>query len=531
MRDTSFSDSLRDFIWSRRPIFWVACAVGGVLLVFAALLWTRYGLVRIDYALSAPLKAGTATAREYSYEGGVDRKSSFRTVFGVTLVPRGTDYILATSGNAETVVPMTRLPKIGMTDMEVRIDPQQAVDKLGASVKSCNFSTDAGTFNYDCDDPHAIFKYVRPRREYWRNELVQTFFPGTTTKVRPYRAGLLGVVAARGATPSARLFYLVPGQKEPSSFPVPADMLTGGSAYLNLGVDPVDAGGEGFMLYNTRSGKVRYYTKFSEKAEPREMARRRAYDPTIDATQCVLRSVYIYCYTGVRGGSSDSHHESEAREQRAHPGVLEVFPISGDPGRLYEATETFGVERLFVTTSGAVYLQSNSQLYSADLANGQLRVTRISPRVGSVVAGDQLYWTTEWGIFAYDAGERSTRLLFTGAKLRMSDLSLDDRLLTFNAFAKDDPQSQLHSYRLSTDPLEGPRLEDKLPYTSSDLPIVLMDYTRDTLFVQLRVLVDRSEPGKAVLDQQSFDDAKAAVLDRLRKDGIDPDSVTQVFIY
>ena len=58
-----------------------------------------------------------------------------------------------------------------------------------------------------------------------------------------------------------------------------------------------------------------------------------------------------------------------------------------------------------------------------------------------------------------------------------------------------------------------------------------MDYTRDTLFVQLRVLVDRSEPGKAVLDQQSFDDAKAAVLDRLRKDGIDPDSVTQVFIY
>ena len=74
---------------------------------------------------------------------------------------------------------MTRLPKIGMTDMEVRIDPQQAVDKLGASVKSCSFSTDAGTFNYDRDDPHAIFKYVRPRRKYWRNELVQTFFPGT----------------------------------------------------------------------------------------------------------------------------------------------------------------------------------------------------------------------------------------------------------------------------------------------------------------------------------------------------------------
>ena len=58
-----------------------------------------------------------------------------------------------------------------------------------------------------------------------------------------------------------------------------------------------------------------------------------------------------------------------------------------------------------------------------------------------------------------------------------------------------------------------------------------MDYTRDMLYVQLRVLVDRSEPGKAVLDQQSFDDAKAAVLDQLRKDGIDPDSLTQVFIY
>ena len=152
-------------------------------------------------------------------------------------------------------------------------------------------------------------------------------------------------------------------------------MLTGG-AYLGASVDPVDAGGEGFMLYNTRSGKVRYY-----RSSPRRPSRGRwsgsAYDRR-STRRSVLRSVYIYCYTGVRGGSSDSHHESEAREQRAHPGVLEVFPISGDPGRLYEATETFGVERLFVTTS-AVYLQSNSQLYSADLADAGQRVLGDQP--------------------------------------------------------------------------------------------------------------------------------------------------------
>ena len=141
--------------------------------------------------------------------------------------------------------------------------------------------------------------------------------------------------------------------------------------------------------------------------------------------------------------------------------MLEVFPISGDLGRFYEATETFGVERLFVTTSGAVYLQSNSQLYSADLGERPAAGHQDQP-AGRFGGGRRpAVLDYRMGIFAYDAGERSTRLLFTGAKLRMSDLSLDDRLLTFNAFAKDDPQSQLHSYRLSTDPLEGPRLEDK----------------------------------------------------------------------
>jgi hypothetical protein len=529
--DVSFSDSLRDFVWSRRPVFWVVLAVAGVLGVFALLLWTRYGLVRIEYALSAPLKDDTATARAYSYEGGADRNDTFRKVFGVTLVPRGTQYILATSGSAETIVPMTKLPKVGITSMEVRVDPQRAVDKLGASVKPCTFSTKQETYNYACDNPHELYRYVRPRREYWRNQTVQTFFPDTSNRVRPYRDGLLGIAEARGPKPSAQLFHVVPGRKDPVTLPIPADMLVGGSAYLNIAVDAADPGGHGFMIYNNRSGKVRYYSDLSERVESREMVRKRAFNWRVDATQCVLRSTNVYCYTGVRGASADSHEESEERKTDAHPGVLEVFPVSGEEGKDYQATESFEVERLFVTTGGEVYLQARNQLYGADLANGRLSVTGISPRVGSVVAGDQLYWTTTWGIFEYDAASHSARLVFTGANLRMSDLALDGRTLTFNAFAKDDPQSQLHTYRITGDALEGPRLEDKLPYTPEDLPIVLMDYTRDTLFVQLRVLVDRSDPNKAVVNEESFEDGKRQVLDRLRKDGIDPDKLTQVFTY
>ncbi len=531
MSDISFSDRLRDFVWSRRPAFWVVLAVAGVLAVFALLVWTRYGLVRIEYALSAPLKDDTASARAYSYEGGADRNSSFRRVFGVTLVPRGTDYILATSGNAETIVPMTKLPKIGITSMEVRVDPQRMVDKLGASVKPCTFSTKEETFNYECDDPHAIYKYVRPRREYWRNELVQTFFPDTSNRVRPYRDGLLGIAQARGPRQSAQMFHVVPGRKDPVTLPVPADMLAGGSDYLNIAVDTADPGGHGFLIYNTRSGKVRYYSDLSEKVEPREMVRKRAFNSRIDATQCLLRSTNVYCYTGVRGASSDSHEETEVRKTDAHPGVLEVFPVSGDEGKQYQATESFGVERMYVTTGGEVFLQARSQLYAAAPANGQLQVTGISPRIGSVVAGDQLYWTTTWGLFEYDPASRSARLVFTGSNLRMSDLALDGRSLTFNAFAKEDPQSQLHTYRVSGDALEGARLEDKLPYTGHDLPIVLMDYTRDTLFVQLRVLVDRSNPDKAVVNEKSFEDGKREVLDRLRSDGLNPDAMTQVFTY
>lgn len=531
MRDTSLSDRVRDFVWSRRPVFWVVLAVAGVLMVFAAIVWTRFGLVRIDYALSAPLKEGSATARPYTYEGGADRSSSFRTVFGVTFVPRGTEYLLATSGTAETMMPIVKLPKVGVTRMEVRIDPQRAVNKLGASVKPCTFSTKEETYNYECDDPHAIYSYVRPRREYWRNEVVRTFLPETRNRVRPYRDGLLGIAAVSGDKPSARLFHVVPGRKDPVTLPVPADMLTGGPANLNLKVNTADPGGHGFIIYNTRSGKVRYYSDLSETAETREMVRKRTFNWRIDATRCLLRSVNVYCYSGVSSAASDSDEETQAQQHDLYPGVLEVFPVSGQSATLYQMADTFAVEQLYVTSGGAVYLQAQNLLYAAKTENGRLTVTPISPRIGSVVAGDQLYWTTTWGIFEYDAADRSARLVFTGRNLRMSDLALDGRSLTFNAFANDDPQSQLHTFRLSDDALEGPRLEDALPYVPPEVPIVLMDYTRDTVFVQLRVLVDRSDPDKAVLDQKSFDDAKKAVLDRLRLDGIDPDKVTQVFIY
>jgi hypothetical protein len=521
MRESVLPEGVMDFLVSRRGWFWILSAAGALLLLFMLVTWLRFGLVRVHYTTGDHVGNGRIEARAYDIESNqVTDEDAFTTIFGLALVPRSTRYVRVTSGTAETIAPIAEVPWFGVGRFEAGLEAQRAVEKLGTDLAGCTFTSGEGTYNYDCVNPGAIFHYVRPDRGRWANEQVHALFPGQTTKGRPYADGLLGLTVRNGAQQTAQVFYAVPGQAAPQTMPVPADLLRGGAAYLNIETDGTDRSNRSFLLYNMFTGQVIRFSAFSATAARSEYNRDAPYERATDVTQCALQGQTVYCYTGLRGGSSESGDEDVARVD-AKPAVIEVF----GPGKngSYTATQVFGLDRFYVTAGGEIFVRSVGRLYQVALVDGVMMPTQVSGGVSAVAAGRALYWTTLTGMYRYDPATRWTHLVFSAANLQMSDMSARGSELTFNTFVMDDQQSQLHTYRLGEAPLEGSRWEDRLPYSSEvGLPIISMDYTATRMYFRLRAATVTTPSGEVEVDRDPFDAARQAVLDQLAKDGFDP---------
>lgn len=520
MRESILPEWMYRVLGTRRGWLWILVGTGAVLLVVVLVTWLRFGLVRVHYTTAGQVSGDGIEARAYELEGNrIVDEDAFTTIFGLALVPRSTRYVQVTSGTAQTITPIAKVPRFGVGRLDARLEPQLTAEKLGAGLGGCVIG--AGEFNYDCAGPRAIQRYERPKDGAWGNRTIRTLFPGQSVKARPYLDGLLGLAVRNGTTQTAQVFYLTAGDDGLLTMPVPADLLSGGAAYLNLETDTTSRNERAFVLYNMLTGRIVRYDSFGTSAATTTYQRRTEFDRTTDLTQCLPQRETVYCYTGLRGGSPDSEGEGAARGD-ARPAVIEVFaPGRGDG---YTATQVFGLERFYLTGAGEVFLRSTGRLYRVALTGDRMVPTQVSGGVSAVAAGESLYWTTLTGLYRYDPAAGAARLVFSARNLQLSDLTVRSRQVVFNAFVKDDEQSQVHTYRLGDTEQNGPRWEDRLPYSSRlGLPVVTMDYTADRMWFRL------SAGGGSDTDQDAFESAKKTVIDRLERDGFDTGRLELVF--
>ena len=509
MRETILPEWAHRVFGTRRGWLWILATTGAVVLVVVLVTWLRFGLVRVHYTTADEVGADGIDARAYDIEANaVVDTDAFTTIFGLALVPRSTRHVQVTSGTAQTIASIGRVPRFGVGRLDARLEPQRTVDKLGSGLGGCVFGG-ADLYNYDCAGPRAIRHYERPQQGAWGNRTVQSL-PGRNVKARPYIEGLLGLSVRDGST--AQLFYVVAGGDGVLTMPVPAELLTGGAAYLNLETDTTDRSTRAFVLYNMLTGRVVRYDGFGTGAGTTTYQRKAPFDRTTDLTQCLPQRDDVYCYTGLRGGSPDSADEEVARGD-AKPGVLEVF---GRRAGSWTATQVFGLERFYVTDGGEVFLRSTGRLYRVALDGGRLVPSQITGGVSAVAAGRDLYWTTFTGLYRYEPSADEARLVFSARNLQLSDLVVRSEQVVFNAFVRDDDQSRPHTYQLGRSAQQGPRWEDTLPYSSRlGLPIVAMDYTTDRIWVRINA------GGGSGADRDAFESAKQTVIDRLKGDGFD----------
>jgi hypothetical protein len=515
IRDTIREEGAAAF-FLRGLKWWIAGIVVLAGLAVTLYLWINFALVKFDLGEVEAGEDVSIVAVVGLDPSSWQEQSDFTTVFGISFVPRETEFVGAFRGKALTVLGVGELPKAGIKTVDVGLEPQRAVTSLGQDVQDCALRNRYGTYNYKCFDPKAIQEYVRPAAGIWRNEIVgDLFYVEQQNLVRQYREGLLGLTIDK--TGKASLFYLVPGRKTIESKVLPEEYLEGGAGYVDLVTDP-SGDSDGFLLYNRLSGKVRYFGSFKAARPAQEFQRQRNYTPSVDLTQCLLRSDTVYCYTGVSSVAPDSETGRQRKDAAIAPGELEQWPIGGGGSRRYRTEQVVEFENVLVTDDGAVYLQDADRLYTAERQGGQLTISTLSSRVESAVAAKGLFFTTRNGLFEYQPDRRRTVLRFSGERLDLDKLAPMGDEVTITAKVRDDDRSANYMYQLTDKPLEGRRWEDSLPYPKDFLPIQAMDYDGNTLYVQL-VAKTKVENGKVGPDPEAFEDAKRQVEDQLRKDG------------
>jgi|GEM_PF-6837427 len=140
-----------------------------------------------------------------------------------------------------------------------------------------------------------------------------------------------------------------------------------------------------------------------------------------------------------------------------------------------------------------------------------------------VVADNTVYYIRDNEIFAYDSSTNISTKVFQSERLRLSRIFVSGGSLTFNAYVEGDKSNTLHSYVLTNEPLNGSRLEEKLPYiSSSGLPIIKMDYGNDYIKVQLELTSFSSDTttGEILFDTAEFEAKKSLFLKRIKEDNI-----------
>lgn len=496
--------------------WWIAGFVVLAGLIVMAYLWVNFALVKFDLG---DVEAGedVSIVRVEGLDPSTwQEQEKFTTILGVSFVPREVRFVGAFRGTAMTVLGVGELPKAGVKTVDVGLEPQRAVNSLGQDVQDCGLRNRFGTYNYKCFDPKAIQEYVRPAAGVWRNEIVgDLFYVENQTIVRQYRDGLLGLTVDK--TGKATLFYLVPGRKTVESRVLPKEFLEGGAGYVDLVTDP-SGESDGYLLYNRLSGKVRYFGSFKATRPAQEFQRQRNYTPSVDLTQCLLRSDTVYCYTGVSSVAPDSESGDARKDAAIAPGELEQWPVGGGGSRRFRTDQVIEFENVLVTDDGTVYLQDADKLYTTARQDGKLTISPLSSRVESAIAAKNVFWTTRNGVFEYQPDRQRTVLRFSGSRLDLNKLALMGDSVTVTANVRDDERSANYLYELTDKPLEGRRWENSLPYPKDYLPIQAMDYDGNTIYVQL-IAKTKVVDGKVGPDPEAFEDAKRQVEDQLRKDG------------
>lgn len=481
---------------SKKALGIIFFGISLLLLVNHFIIQHVYYVIDIDADSSSDI-----SLRYISDDGSLPEPTS---LFGLYMIPREVDTIVAIDSARETRHLIESKPLVGVGNVQISLSSQRAISKIGKNGLGCNgVSSENQFFTYSCfDATDDVYKYANKPAGEFENRLIQRAAADSRLSTKPYEHGLLSVAIQSGAP---TLQY--------------TDMKDGGVKTLKLegGIESIylftNSSDGSFVVVNNPSHQVTYFSDIDSAPRVFNISKEIVY------SSCDVSKKYLLCSASpaeVLAVNEEGSHDAANLELVEDAKILYYDMNSGE--RTDYDTQRL-VDRVCLTGDGFYSLEDDEKLFY--YPENSKRQSLIATGVKSVSCDNSmLLYTNGTSIFKTHRG--TARLAFHEERFSISTIQQVSNKIVFTAYLDDEPGSPLHTYKLSSDDASLPRIESSLPYSvTSDLPILEMDYDDTNIYIKPQVSITSDRvANKTIIDQTALVETKQIIERRLRSDNL-----------
>lgn len=410
----------------------------------------------------------------------------------ITIIPRGSEALLAKSGNTTETLSSLSLPWYGFATITIDLKPSKTADKVAFTSPSGICTTYSSELKkllrYDCISPEVLYEYQTPENDIWGDREIAELSYIENQILPPYMNGVIGITKAsadsevghenhRHDTPIEIKVTTPTGHK---SYEAPSGVTSESLAGLRIYTDTtntttsrfafVDGFGAVYLASPHEQGNGIDY-KIIEAPE--------VYSYRYNTTACSLIGYTTMCY---RGRTKEAL--TEGAVALTQPKIEEYSFTSG----LVKSTDidsTAALETLYRADDN-LYGIANNSLYLLTLTGDKYTTKLVAKDITSAVSdGKDIFFVKNKAAYIYNPKSQSVHLLFRSSYIDVRQLYLVDNKKFLFGPTKDS-EDIIFAYELNDTSASGTkRLIDVLPLEASiSDEIYANDLVGDKIFIQ-----------------------------------------------
>lgn len=475
----------------------------GVIVVL--ILIVNFLILNTYYSVSLVTKSPQNNTLKVGY---LDQNSNLKQstpIFGLYMIPRDADVIVAQTGNQESHILMQNKVLLGVNSVTVDIKAQRELSKIGRGGLGCNSIDDhLKLFTYSCfGASDTIFTYADKKDNQFENQPLTTELPTNRITTKPYKGGLLSIIPQDG------VYYLqytdIAGDSyNQQTLPyISSDLV---SLYTNTSNDS-------FIIVNNTAHEVLFYDSVSSQSK------KLAFSKDLEYTTCFVVKFSFSCIAAVpvkehSDDDGDSHSADNTSVKDARLIAYNTLTKRQSSQKINESPDV-----ICETSKGVYFINSGNKLLF--MPRGKDKVFLLAKDISSLDCTNSAAYYTD-GKSLYRSTNGNSSLLLNEPHLDIASLYVNGKKVVIDTTVSDESQPILHTYEVTDIPVQTKRLESILPYPEGGkVPILEMDYDNENFYIkpQLSIISDK-ETGQTIIDEEDLAAVKKQIENKLNEDGV-----------
>lgn len=531
-------NNILSYLQSRRLAFWVICSAAFALLLIVIYFLTNYSIATITIKQNDGI---SGQASVYSIAKNREDKKLAPIFNDLYLINRDTIAIRAANGNYSTI---KETPNV-TTQSAVKINlfkDKNAVKYSGSNLGCMTYDgTNDKLQSYSCTRPRELVEYRQPSSSAPPRNISTATIATTDAlvySVKPFDGGVAGIRMPRfqANVPTSNFLFSINSSGQTIEARVPDSLSQEQLGSTSIVTDTTSASQTNFLLIAKQTGKIYFSSKIDKTSMAyKEYTLPENFSSVFDTLLCTLLQSKAYCFYGSGSGAPDSKAETKHHEEKK-PATFVVIDFSGNTptASQYKTRLPLPIDSLYISQQGNLYTLSGEDIVRINFSDTIATPYTYITNVGSITAGDGLYFVRDNSVYKQDDETNESYLVFHSDRLRLSNVVSINEYLFINAYTTDDIGGQkIHTYKITDQPNETPgaRLIDLLPLdlnASSDISD--MDLYKDKLFIRVKVTVKKTG-ARGGIDTNEYTAAKERILTTLRERLGNIDTLPVIFYY